>query len=373
MSDLENVPPGGRNPQDPAGTQPRYDPDALLPSDPVPDDVVDADVVDEREAERGDLLPARRRPGGAPEPVAPAAHSAHAARFHFLTGALVAVGLAALAGLAIFIAVPKDSGGGNEHWSTWTPTTGGTAGAEQIAEHVGTQYRLPDGRQIVNVGVTGLEIQGVPLAVAVRQDPSQGGNIKVFDDDGVIFHLCGLGPSCAIDSGKPSTQRGLLLRREALELALYSFRYLGSVHQVVVFMPPVKGKTPTQALFFREGDVARELDRPLTASLSPRPPSVGTVTGSPDTPLVVQITTPKTFDFSLTGDQTSQRGFIVLDPPTDPTAGSSGSGSSTSGSSGSGSSGSSSSGSGSGSGSSSSGSTSTGSGSTTTTNPLGGG
>ena len=44
-----------------------------------------------------------------------------------------------------------------------------------------------------------------------------------------------------------------------------SFRYLGDVHQVVVFMPPAKGKTPSQALFFREGDVARELDRPLTA------------------------------------------------------------------------------------------------------------
>jgi hypothetical protein len=377
MSDLENVPSGGRHPQDPAGTQPRYDPDALLPTDPIPDDVVDADVVDERDAERGDLLPARRRPGGAPEPVAPAAHSTFAPRFHFLTGALVAVGLAALAGLALFIAIPKGSSGDNTEWSAWTPTTGGTAGAEQIAEHVGTQYKLPDGRQIVNVGVTGLEIQGVPLAVAVRKDASQGGAIKVFDDDGVIFHLCGLGPSCAISSGQPSQQRGLLLRREALELALYSFRYLGSVHQVVVFMPPVKGKTPTQALFFREGDVARELDRPLTASLSPRVPSVGTVVGSPDTPLVMQITTPKTFDFSLTGDQTSQRGFIVLDPPTDPAASSgsgSGSGSSSSSGSGSGSSGSGSSGSSSGSGSNgSSGSSSTGSGSTTTTSPLGGG
>jgi hypothetical protein len=363
MSDLENVPPSGRHPQDPAGTQPRYDPDALLPSEPVADEVVDADVVDEREAERGDLLPARQRAGGAAETVAPARHSTYAPRFHFLTGALVAVGLAALAGLVAFLVVPRGNDGGVQHWSTWTPTTGGTAGAEQIAEHVGTQYRLPDGRQIVNVGVTGLEIQGVPLAVAVRQDPSQGGNIKVFDDDGVIFHLCGLGPSCAIDVGKPSTQRGLLLRREALELALYSFRYLGSVHQVVVFMPPVKGKTPTQALFFREGDVAKELDRPLTASLSPRVPSVGTVTGSPDTPLVVQITSPKTFDFSLTGDQTSQRGFIVLDPPTDPAAGSSTSGSSSSSSSSS-----------SGSSSGSSGSTSTGSGSSTTsTSTLGSG
>jgi hypothetical protein len=117
-------------------------------------------------------------------------------------------------------------------------------------------------------------------------------------------------------------------------------------------MPPPKGKTPTQALFFREGDVARELDRPLTASLSPRVPTVASVTGSPDAGLVQQITSPKTFDFSLTGDQTSQSGYIVLDPPTDQT-GSSSSGSSTT------SSGSSSS---SGASGSSSGSTSTGSG-----------
>jgi hypothetical protein len=339
MSEQDPRDRGREHPQDPAGTRPRHDPESLLPvtREPLLDDIVDADVVDEHDDASGDLLPARRRPGGAPEPVAPARHSQFAPRFHFLTGALVAVGLAALAGLALFIALPGGGTDGGQKWSEWTPTSGGQTGAEQIAEHVGVQYRLPNGRQIVNVGVTGLEIQGVPLAVAVREDPAQGGNIHVFDDGGVIYHLCGLGPSCAIDSGKPSTQRGLLLRREALELALYSFRYLGDVHQVVVFMPPVKGKTPSQALFFREGDVARELDRPLTASLSPRVPSVGNVTVSPDTPLVVQITSPKTFDFSLTGDQTSQRGFIVLDPPSDPSSGSSGSSSSTGSSSSSGS------------------------------------
>jgi hypothetical protein len=338
MSNLDNVSPSARHPQDPAGTQPRYDPDALLPAEPFRDDVVDADVVEEREAERGDLLPARRRPGAAPEPVAPARHSQYAPRFHFLTGALAAIGLAAIAGLVALVLAP---GGGTDrglNWSAWRPTAEGTSGAQQIADHVGSEYKLPDGRQIVNVGVTGLEIQGVPLAVAVRENPAQGGSIKVFDDSGIIFHLCGLGPACAIATGKPSIQRGLLLRREALELALYSFRYLGDVHQVVVFMPPVKGQTPSQALFFREGDVAKELDRPLTASLSPRVPSVSDVTLSPDARLVEQITARKTFNFSLTGDQTSQRGFIVLDPPTDPTggnatgSGSSGSGSSTSGS-----------------------------------------
>jgi hypothetical protein len=343
-------------PPDPAGTRPRHDPESLLPATSEPllsDDVVDADVVDERDEERGDLLPARRRPGAPMEPVAPAGHSQYAPRFHFLTGALLAIGLAALAGIALFIALPGGGTDRGQRWSSWTPSEGGTAGAQQIADHVGAQYKLPDGHQIVNVGVTGLEIQGVPLAVAVREDPAQGGAIRVFDDGGVIFHLCGLGPSCAIATGKPSTQRGLLLRREALELALYSFRYLSDVHQVVVFMPPAKGRTPSQALFFREGDVARELDRPLTASLSPRVPSVGNVTVSPDTPLVDQITAPKTFDFTLSGDQTSQRGFIVLDPPTDPAAqDSTGSGSSTTSKPKSGSSSSSGSSSGSGSGSS---------------------
>ena len=358
-------------PADPAGTQPRHDPESLLPveRDPVrPDDVVEAEVVDEREAERGDLLPARRRPGMPSEPVAPARHSQYAPRFHFLTGALVAVGVAALVGLGLFIALPgggQDPGG---RWSQWRPTAEGAAGAQQIAEHVGSEYKLPDGHQMVDVSVTGLEIEGVPLAVALREAPAQGGDIRVFDDSGLIYRLCGLGPDCAIASGKASTRRHLLLRREALELALYSFRYLDDVHQIVVFMPPRLGQKPNQALFFREGDVAQELDRPLTASLSPRVPTVRTVTLSPDASLVDQITSPKIFQFSLTQANTDNRGFIVLDPFDAATAQQqsgrgSGTGTGTTGSgsgSGSGSSGSGSSGAGS-SGSGATGSTTTGS------------
>jgi hypothetical protein len=311
-----DVSPRDPRPQDPAGTQPRHDPDALLPARPAraADDVVDADVVEEREGERGDLLPARRRPGDMPGPVAPAPHSQYAPRFHFITGALLALGLAALAGLAVFIWAPGGGKSSGPQWSSWVPTASGTAGAQQIAEHVAHEYKLPDGRQLVDVSVTGLEIEGVPLAVALREAPSQGGAIRVFDDGGLIYRLCGLGPDCAISSGKPSARRHLLLRREALELALYSFRYIDGVHQIVVFMPPRLGEKPSQALFFREGDVTQELDRPLTASLSPRVPSVRTVTVSPDAPLVNALTTPKIFKFSLTQANTDNRGFIVLDP-----------------------------------------------------------
>ncbi|HEX6389618.1 MAG TPA: hypothetical protein VFZ89_09230, partial [Solirubrobacteraceae bacterium] len=92
------------------------------------------------------------------------------------------------------------------------------------------------------------------------------------------------------------------------------------------------------ALFFREGDVARELDRPLTSSLSPRVPTVGTVNVSPDASLVDQLTMPKIFRFSLTQANTDNRGFIVLDPldaaaANTPSGNGSGSGSGSSGSS----------------------------------------
>jgi hypothetical protein len=312
-----DVSPREPRPQDPAGTQPRHDPEALLPVARRPllgDDVVDADVVEERSGERGDLLPARRQAGDTPAPVAPAKHSQYAPRFHFITGALLAIGLAAIAGIVAVILIPGTGKDPGPQWSTWTPDQAGTAGAQQIAEHVAHSYKLPDGRQLVDVSVTGLEIEGVPLAVALREAPAQGGDIRVFDDGGLIYRLCGLGPDCAISSGKPSAKRHLLLRREALELALYSFRYIDGVNQIVVFMPPRLGEKPSQALFFREGDVSQELDRPLTASLSPRVPSIRTVTVSPDAPLVNQLTTPKIFKFSLTQANTDNKGFIVLDP-----------------------------------------------------------
>jgi hypothetical protein len=168
-----------------------------------------------------------------------------------------------------------------------------------------------------SVEASTLAIEGVPLSVAVRDAPAQGGAIRVFGDSGLIYRLCGLGPYCSINKGKPSRERHLLLRREALELALYSFRYLAGVKQIVVFMPPPPGQRPSQAVFFRKGDVAPELDRPLETSLADRAPTVRNVTLSPDATLVDQLTSPKLFNYSLTPANTENRGFLVLDPLTD--------------------------------------------------------
>jgi hypothetical protein len=304
-------------PWDPAGTQPRHDPESLLPESrepllPPEAEFVDSDAVDEDEG--GDLLPERRAAAGAPAPaVAASRSSSYSSRFHFLTGALVAVGIAALAAIAVLVIAPSTESPAPA-WSPWKPSSDGVQGATQIANHVAPEYR-DQGKQLVNVDANDLSFKGVPLTVALRTAPEQGGNIQIHDEKGVLYQLCGLGPSCAIDHGKASTARGFLLRREALELALYSFRYLKDVKQVVVLIPPVKGNVQTIALYFRRNDVSPELKRPLTSSLVPKAPTVSNVTLSPDAPLVDQATDEQ-YLFTLNGSSFNNGGFLVLEPYT---------------------------------------------------------
>ena len=300
-------------PSDPAGTRPRHQPESLLPASRVV--ASQGEVVDSTAVEGGpeDLLPERRARGGAIGATAPR-EAPFAPRFHFLFGALAALGAAAVTALALAIGAGGGDDGRADGWSRWEPTASGVDGARQIAQHVAVQYRFGNGRQMVNVEASPLQINGVPLSVALREGQAQGGDIEVFDGDGLIFRFCGLGPNCAISAGKPTRERHLLLRREALELALYSFHYLDGVEQIVVFMPPPKGDKPSQALFVRRGDLGAQLNRPLTASLAPRAPTTRDVTLSPDVPLVQRLTLPNLFTFSLTQANTDNRGFIVLDP-----------------------------------------------------------
>jgi hypothetical protein len=86
------------------------------------------------------------------------------------------------------------------------------------------------------------------------------------------------------------------------------------VDQVVVFMPPPKGKDPDEALFFQRGDLEPQIDRPLAESLAPRTPSVTTVTRSPDSSFVNDLTIETLFNFSLTQGNSDSRAFLVLDP-----------------------------------------------------------
>ena len=312
MSDSGDTLPEKR-PWDPAGTQPKHDPDGLLPDsdEPVlpPDvEVVESDAVDE---DGGDLLPERRVGAGAPAVATAKRSSTFAPRFQFLTGALVAVGIAAIVGIAVLVIGPSTKTP-EPAWSPWKPTAGGVTGAAQIAEHVAPEY-TQSGQQLVKIDANDLSFQGIPLTVALQTGATEGGRIQIHSEKGVLYQLCGLTSTCAIDQGKPSAERGLLMRRAAFELALYTFRYLKDVKQVVVLTPPVKGALPTHALYFQRSQVSRELSRPLTSSLAPKAPSVDNVTSAPDTPLVHEATQNQWL-FTLNGQGFNNGGLLVLKP-----------------------------------------------------------
>jgi hypothetical protein len=278
-----------------------------------PEPIVDAEVVEdvpEVHTEEHDLLPERRSAAGG---MVAATEIPHAPRFQFILGALIAVGVVAIAAsAALIIGRPTSSAG--PAWSPWHPNSSGVGATQEIASHVGPEYRLPNGQELVAVTGGPLEVAGLPMTVVLRADPNANGAISFVNGTGVLYRLCGLGSSCAIDQGKPSAQRTLLIRREALELALYSFRYVGGVNQVVVFLPPRAGQTPTQALFFRPGDVLPELNRPLYATLAPRAPSVAAIQKSPDSSLVQRLTTPTLYLFTLTQANQDANVYLVLRP-----------------------------------------------------------
>jgi hypothetical protein len=200
----------------------------------------------------------------------PAGPPPYQSRFQLIFGVLLGVGLAAIVATVVVAAGGRqEADPGALTWAPWHPTSGdGLQAINQIADHIGQQYTLPSGNQLVGVRGGPLELARLPVTIALEQQ----GNVKILDQKGVLFNLCGLGPNCAIKEGKATYARSLVLRREALELALYTFRYISNVDQVVVILPPKKGQKPSYAMFYQRGEVGRSLTRPLAATLPGKPP-----------------------------------------------------------------------------------------------------
>ena len=256
-------------------------------------------------------------------------------RFGLLLGALIGLGIAAIAiASAVYVGTTRD--GVPDGWSGWRPTADdGEKAAKQIAAHVADQYRMKDGSQIVGVQGGPLEVNAlgltVPLEIAIRTAPS-GGDIKFIGGKGLLYTLNGLGPNGAVRGGKPSKERALLLRREALELALYSFRYIDGVDSVVALMPPttrvptVKPKKGTAAaaaaaaaakvkqktaLFFRPGDLAPQLEIPLADTIPPNTPSPETLAEA-EARRIETLTSNNIFGFAFQQSQ-DEKAYLVLD------------------------------------------------------------
>jgi hypothetical protein len=270
----------------------------------------------------------------------------HTPRFQFLYGALGALGAAALVLILVLARSPAPVS--PPPWSAWQPSEDGVDPAQQIADHVAPQYRLDDGRQIVAATGGPPVLRGQPLTLGVVRS---GQSPAALEGNNVLYQLCGEGTDCSIKEGKPSVERGLLLYREALELALYTFHYISGVdHVVVTIPPPPPAATPTRgaaststtstggsrasststgdsttsstastkpllhALLFAQQDIAPELGRPLSATLSQETPRVSQMSRSPDAALVEALAGPRVYDYLISESQQSGP-IMLLEPP----------------------------------------------------------
>jgi hypothetical protein len=295
-----------------------------------------------------ELPPEPPRSPAQPAQGPPPAPSEFRNRFGFLIGALGGVFIAAVLVLVVVVSTNGSGNGVDEglapNWSAWQPSdTSLEGGAAEIATKVGAEYRHPDGKQLALV-------TGAPLDanVALR---AASGTISVIDDPGVLYKLNGFGPNGSIKDGKPSQARLKIVHREALELALYTFRYLPDVKQVVTLLPspppsPEEIKatnaaktanlvaqdaaakanqtgdaadiaaaqaaiaaaekasttsTPDpvrNAVFYRPGDLQQQLQTPLGMTLPAQAPNADTLT-KPEAAIIDLLTLSNVFKWSL--------------------------------------------------------------------------
>jgi hypothetical protein len=226
-------------------------------------------------------------------PPAPArAERARASGYHFrFSLAYMLLAMVAAGGIATLVVVLTRPGGVRAPaWSKFEPTGSPVAQVRQIATRVSAEYRASTGRKLVTIlpgplqATRFLQTDSGPVSVevpitalAVQPDVSTGkheeGDFTTFSADSTVaYQMCGFGSTqqnCGIASGQPSVSRGRLLRREALELALYTLKYVPGTTAVLTYLPPPATQaSPTSVLVARK-DVAKDLARPLGRTLTP--------------------------------------------------------------------------------------------------------
>jgi hypothetical protein len=234
----------------------------------------------------------------------------------YLILALLLAGAAAGFGLLMMSGAGGGSDDSSDGWSDWKPTARGEAGVDQIANYVAGQYKLPSGRQLVAVVADRPLVQNqIPVStVAIDKASGGGGNDYTLHDTGgdYMYVLCGLGENCAIPEGTASAERHRLVRREALELALYTFRYVEGVDSIIAFLPPPRGEPPTSVLYFRKKDYEDLLERPLHETISAKPPAVDAMPAS-ERRIIDKLTTKNLFRYEFTQGPDASA-ILVLTP-----------------------------------------------------------
>ncbi len=220
----------------------------------------------------------------------------HRGLFRLAYGVLALAFWLSVAGFVVLLTRPNHSA--PIAWSEWKPDTQGLPGAREIGLRIASGYKSANGTQVVAVQEHGAQVQGLKLeAIGVRRLNSSGQinpYIGLFRaDNTLIYAFCGLQASCAIE-GSSTAQSQRALRREALELSLYTFKYLHGFDQVVSLLQAEKGGG-TSAVFLRKSDLKPELASPLRDTLPPASPPVVTANDSAEAAAIDALTSEATF------------------------------------------------------------------------------
>lgn len=274
--------------------------------------------------------------------------SPHAPRFRVATVILFGLAAAAVVAAIVIGSSGRDSSSSSaQPWSLWKPTDSGNQGAHEIADYLAPTYRISAANQLDVITVVSLESQAAQeaaaqaqangttasaqsgLQVAVRPSATSS-QVRLLGGNTIAYNLCGIGAkNCAIGTAKPSSDRLLLLRREALELALYTFKYLSGTDNVLAVLPPghtqatntLSKRLPTSdassstkpvtiAVLFQRQELAPLLDHPVDMILpEEEPPTVAEMAKAPEADLVAQATARGLFSEQL---QQAQDGSSLM-------------------------------------------------------------
>jgi len=281
-------------------------------------------------------------PAGPGEPIIK--HRApHADRFRVALAVLAGVGLGAIVfALAVLGGHHTSRSATAMQWSSWAPSGSGTTAVQEIADEIAPYYRLDAATQLdvvspiqltdaTEAGVT----TGNGLTVAVDTGTSSStastsgaASLALLGGKTVGFNICGSGTSNCALPGKASTNRMMLLRREALQLALYTFKYVPSAENVLVVLPPGRtvsssktaaSKTSTAltvAVLFLRSELKPWLQIPADETLQTIPPDVAELSSwiqSEEAGLVDEITGKGLFAEQVESQQEGGN-LIVLTP-----------------------------------------------------------
>ena len=257
-----------------------------------------------------------------PAPILPLRQTGrYTSRFVLIYVGLGAVLIAAVSGLVVLLAGSSIGSSFNGSWSNWAPPRGTTSNVtSSIAQHVAQQYHLNKGGTQLLAVVSGPPQLAngthkvVMSHIAVRRAANTATGIQVFPT-GTTWtdQLCGLGASCSIASGQASFTRGRLVRREALEVALYTFKFLPGIDSVVAFMPPPPGQTATELLYLQRNDLLKQLSQPLDKTLPLATPPLPNSPDPKEAATIDKLTLPSVYSYTVQGLQDNSA-LLILAP-----------------------------------------------------------